>query len=264
MVELACVGLTLNPAKTKIVTTYHMADACHIDVGGSSVEVLHGGNAHKYLGRLVPGDLKKRSETELVHRLQVAWAKFHKHKHVLTNRHVSLKLRLRFFDTVISPAILFGLASLPLVASQLHRINIVQRRMLRSIVGWVALDGNDWRTVMRRMNDRLQAALELYPVCAWSDSLFKRQYRFAAHVAGSNSWPGFAALWEPCENWRENFHTIPSRARGRPQQRWDDMLRKFCENIFGESLWFHHARQSVTWFPLEGHFVQFCREQFSL
>ena len=64
-VELACVGVTLAPAKTKIVTTFHMFDACHVEVGGSSVEVLHGKNEQDDLGRLVPGDLKRRSETEL-------------------------------------------------------------------------------------------------------------------------------------------------------------------------------------------------------
>ena len=110
-----------------------------MEVGGSFAEILHGTTAHKYLGRLVPGTLKTRADTELTHRLQAAWAKFHKHKHVLTNRHVSVKLRLKYFDAIISPTVLFGLASLPLTTFH-KRIDVVQRRMIRAIVGWVAVD----------------------------------------------------------------------------------------------------------------------------
>lgn len=38
------------------------------------------------------------------------------------------------------------------------------------------------------------------------------------------------------------------------------MLHTFSENTYGESFWFHHVRQHVTWFPLGTQFVQFCRE----
>ena len=34
-----------------------------------------------------------------------AWNKFHKFKHILLNKHISLRLRLKFFDSVISPTI---------------------------------------------------------------------------------------------------------------------------------------------------------------
>ena len=78
---------------------------------------------------------------------------------VLTNRHVSLKLRLKYFDAMISPVVSFGLASLPLIASQVQRVNVVQCRMLCAVVGWVAVDGNDWRGTMRGMNDKVRHIL---------------------------------------------------------------------------------------------------------
>ena len=31
--------------------------------------------------------------------------------------------------------------------------------MLRAIVGWVAVDGNDWRGTMRRVNDKVKNVL---------------------------------------------------------------------------------------------------------
>ena len=110
MVELQCIGLQLHASKTKWFTTCDISDSCHVGVGGSFVEILHSKTVHKYSGRLLPGTLKTRTGTELTHCLQAAWAKFHKHKHVLANRHVSVKLRLKYFDANISPTLLFGLA----------------------------------------------------------------------------------------------------------------------------------------------------------
>ena len=92
---------------------------------------------HKYLGRNLGGNFLARRNSEFAHRWQVAWNKFHKYKHILLNKHVSLVLRLKLFDAVVSPAMLFGLATLPLTKGCLQKLGVVQRRMLRSIVGWI-------------------------------------------------------------------------------------------------------------------------------
>ena len=57
---------------------------------------------------------------------------------------------------------------------------------------------------------------------------------------------------------------MPFRAHGRPQKRWDDILRQFCEHIYDDDFWFGHARQYATWFPLEHEFAMFCQKHFSL
>ena len=54
--------------------------------------------------------------------------------------------------------------NLPLITSQVRRVNVVQRRMLRAVVGWVAVDGNDWRGTMRRMNDKVKNVYDFFPV----------------------------------------------------------------------------------------------------
>ena len=100
------------------------------------------------------------------------------------------------------------------------------------------------------MNSKVEAALKIFPLCSWSNRVFKRRSRFAAHVVGSNTWPGFATLWDPLENWHGNFYSILFRARGRPQKRCDDILRQFCQHIYGNDCWFGHARQHAAWFPL--------------
>ena len=133
MAELAEVGLSPNTDKTKIMTTMPL----YVDVADGMVEVLTGSTVHKYLGRHIPGDLKTRGEVEFAHRLAAAWGKFRKHRATLLNKHVSIKLRLKLFEAVVTPTVLFGLSTLPISKAQLAQLDVVQRKMLRSIAGWV-------------------------------------------------------------------------------------------------------------------------------
>jgi len=111
----------------------------------------------------------------------VVWVKFHKHRETLINKHVSLKLRLKYLNAMISPTILFGLSSL---------LNVVQRRMLWSIVGWVVVSEDDWGDTMKRMNDRLQSATSLHQISPWSVSLFRRQFQYLWHLVNNpEGWP---------------------------------------------------------------------------
>jgi len=80
--ELGAVGLQLNASKTKILTTFSTFSGSrpmHVELAGDSVEIVSGRSKHKHLGKTLVGDLRHRAEVELGHRLQVAWAKFHKH-----------------------------------------------------------------------------------------------------------------------------------------------------------------------------------------
>ena len=105
--ELRRVGLDLNSKKSKILTldegVCNAASPVLVEIADGFIEVLRSGDQHKYLGAALPGDLRKRGGTILAHRLHCAWSKFHMFKHALTNRHVDKKLRLKLFDSVVSP-----------------------------------------------------------------------------------------------------------------------------------------------------------------
>ena len=107
---------------------------------------------------------------------------------------------------------LVWLHCLYIVASQFQEINVVQRQMLRAIVGWVAADGNECGRFLRRMNNVKTILIILSDL----------------HMDGFFIQTGL-------------FPT-----RGRPQQRWDDMLRNFCEHTYGALFGFHSAREHVT------------------
>ena len=65
---------------------------------------------------------------------------------------------------------LFGLATLPLTKVCLQKLGVVQRRMLRSIVGWVRIhDDQNWRDIMVQMNHRMAIANILFPMEDWED-----------------------------------------------------------------------------------------------
>ena len=118
MVELltkafAEVGLELNAAKSKILTNVETAYS-YVDIDENFVEIIEAGSHHKYLGRYLSGESMFREQTEVNQRIQCAWYKFGTLKHTLCNRHISVNLRVKLFDAVVTPTILFGLAALPL------------------------------------------------------------------------------------------------------------------------------------------------------
>lgn len=111
--KLAHIGLTLNFAKIKIVTTCTLQNPTVIQMGDVFLEVLVGYDVHKYLGKILTGHLRKRGRLEIAHRPKVCWGKFHEHAHILLNKHVSLQLRLKFLEGIITPTILYGMATTP-------------------------------------------------------------------------------------------------------------------------------------------------------
>ena len=47
------------------------------NVAGDMVEVVTGKGAHKYVGKLVPGDWKQRTQIDYEHKIRLAWATIH-------------------------------------------------------------------------------------------------------------------------------------------------------------------------------------------
>ena len=257
--ELSLIGLQLNGTKTKVLTTSTLQEASYVEICGTMVAILHGGMTHKYLGRKFPGNLNSRTEVEIMHRIQCAWHKFHQHKLTLLNKHVSLRLRLKLFHATVFPTAMFGLSSLALTQKHLHKLDVVQRRMLRSIVGWVRIPDEPWEITMRRMNQRMEHAASLHPLQPWSNQYFINQYRLASKIASNQSaWAATAIAWMPLNDWVHNFPSAPSRNRGRPPKRWDQALTSFSSTYFGEQNWLKAAQSYNQWSAAESAFVKYC------
>ena len=257
--ELSLIGLQLNGTNTKVLTTSTLQEASYVEICGTMVAILHGGMTHKYLGRKFPGNLNSRTEVEIMHRIQCAWHKFHQHKLILLNKPVSLRLRLKLFHATVFPTAMFGLSSLALTQKHVHKLDVVQRRMLRSIVGWVRTPDEPWEITMRRMNQRMEHAASLHPLQSWSNQYFINQYRLASKIASNQSaWAATAIAWMPLNDWVHNFPSAPSRNRGRPPKRWDQALTSFSSTYFGERNWLKAAQSYNQWSAAESAFVKYC------
>ena len=104
--ELHQIAVQRNGAKSKIFITEQLDHPMYVEVSHDLVHVLHEGSSHKYLGRHILGNLKQRGCVDLNHRT------------ILTNKHVSLKLRLKLFNAVVTPAMLFSLHTFALTKLQ--------------------------------------------------------------------------------------------------------------------------------------------------
>ena len=131
--EFATVGLELNASKTKILTN-DCPELDFVDIAGSMVEIIQAQSYHKYLGRHLSGEPTFRQRIEANHRIKCAWFKFGQHRDTLCNKNISIKLRLKLFDSVVSPTILFGLAILPLSKVSITEIMTGQKKMMQKIV----------------------------------------------------------------------------------------------------------------------------------
>lgn len=241
MVELlteafATVGLELNAAKSKIITNDNIQHS-YVDICENLVEIIGPESHHKYLGRNLPGECVFRRSVEVKHRIQCAWYKFGQYKHILTNGKVSIQLRLRLFDAVVTPTILYGLAVLPLSTILLEDIEIVQRKMLRKIVGWVRLPEETWEVTMRRMKFRVNRALQQRPVMAWSERIARNLWKMVLRIkeAPNESWINKTSMWEvnECDDPYSEF--LPNRSRGAICLQWDSSVNKFCRLTYTES-----------------------------
>ena len=69
---------------------------------------------------------------------------------------------MTLFHTCVSSCVLFATAIPPLSQTQIQSICIVQRKMLRRIVGWRQLDDEPCCDTMIRMNQPLTSAMQLH------------------------------------------------------------------------------------------------------
>ena len=99
--SLAQVGLTLNLKKTKILTTQAQPPPQLQTHGGVTVDVLDRVSTYKWLGCLLHAG--GCHDADIDFHLQAALRAFNANRWILTDRHVSLATRLRYFNTIITP-----------------------------------------------------------------------------------------------------------------------------------------------------------------
>ena len=98
--SLGKVGLKLNAAKTKVLTTQAQPPKTLTTRAGLEIGVLDQSSSHKWLGCMLSTANAGRRQDDIDHRLQSAARAFHVHKWILCDKMVSMASRLKFFDAM--------------------------------------------------------------------------------------------------------------------------------------------------------------------
>ena len=156
--------------------------------------------------------------------MQAGWAKYSQHARTLVNKKVSLKLRLKLFDAVVSPCVLFGLGTLPLYEDALLKLEASQRKMLRRIVGWSRSPDEPWASTMRRMNEKLDDASRIWPIQGWRERILDARRKQCERIQQMpvHNLTRVAAEWDPLLMQDPSSSHVFSRPVGRPRRRWND------------------------------------------
>jgi hypothetical protein len=129
------VGLEMHMGKTKVLSNVEDEDregTSYINIGGSQVEILPLMGSSMYLGRLLC--LGALHDEEVRHRIRRGWAKFHQFKKELCGRNFPLVHRLRLFEAVVTPSVLYGCGTWTMNKDRERSLRTAQRQMMRTMV----------------------------------------------------------------------------------------------------------------------------------
>ena len=218
--ECAKVGLKLHPEKTTILHN-DKGYGRHVKVakiGEMIIEILEASASTMYLGRLL--SLTDPHEIELQHRIKKAWAKYAVYKEELTNKNVPLKLKMKLFNAVVTPTMLYGCSSWVLTVVREKKLQTTQLRMIRNMIGRgrrideVTDDTETWVSWVKRTTTDAREKMDAYKIQDWTKVVAARQdkWKDRLRTLGARRWTKQAYAWMP----------IGFRKIGRPLKRWKE------------------------------------------
>ena len=155
--EMKKIWLSWSGKLTKILKYYvpeEDATINVIEISEEFIKILDEEESHRYLGRQVCTCLSDRINIEFKNRARAAWTALPKHKCVLMDLNLSLRLRFKIFIASINPALMFRT---PIWRGIIYKSSTYyKRKMMMRIVGCRRIDEEDWKKTMKRMNDRLE------------------------------------------------------------------------------------------------------------
>ena len=252
-------GLKIHSGKTKVLPNEAAASStrlpAYFEIDGEKYAVLGPEDSAKYLGRKVR--FKDPNLAEFDNRVAKAWGAFSKYKKELTDRQHRLKDRLKLFDAVITPTLLYGCESWTLRVDQQKRLRTLQRKMLRMVLNAKRRiltpepssatdveadkdDGEDeysepdelepWQEFLQRTARWTEEQLDKANLQQWTVQWRRRKWAWAAKLLDKDNhkWSAVATKWQPL------LHTDGpcGRRHARPKRRWEqdfvDYLRVAC------------------------------------
>ena len=260
--EASKCGLESHPEETKIISSTNREGrprSAHTQIGAMKIEILPRASAVKYLGRQITfGDYH---ELELSNRMRAGWAKFMQNKQELLNKHYSLNDRLRLFESVISPTVLYGSECWTMTRSMEKMLRSTQRKMLRSMLGQgrrrvthanraeqdsgsehePELDTQEdvyeelepWTDWIKRVTQSAEESLERLKIRTWVEQARRRKWRWASKLycgMEPDRWTNMVLEWNPQVHYDHPKPTARRKQAG-PKKRCTDELEHFVRKI---------------------------------
>ena len=176
----------------------------------------------------------------LAHHLNAASKIFYANRPYLVNRNVAMRDRFRYFNAMVTSVACFVAAHRIIYKQDLCKMDIVFRRLLRSIVGppgdvdWTL----QWHEIFLHWNERVKFFTSRHGLNSWSAVCLGQHWKFAHYVSTlpKDRWVVRAMTWFP-----ENARRI-----GRPAYTRDSMIQHFCRHKqIGN--WRERAQEHFSW-----------------
>ena len=212
------------------------------------------------------------------------------HKDELIKKKYALSDRLRLFDAVVTPAVLYGAGTWTLTKEMERALRTTQRRMLRAILGQgrrrmerttesinaeengdSGEDGDNetpeeddidllepWVEWIRRVTHNAENNLKRFNIKTWVEQARTRKWRLAAELysgRGEQKWTHLALQWNPQMHY-DGTRPTARRTPTRPNLRWTDELHNFIrDNMRIERTWSEVCSDPEFWKRYESCFT---------
>ena len=160
-------GLRVNLEKMEVLSIGAHREELNIKLEGRTIRQ---NNSFIYLGGAVSSD--GRLETEVRRRVQAGANAWRQVEGVMSDRHISKKLKGKVLGACVTPAMLYGLETLPVSEKHQHRLQVCENNWVRRIAGVKRVD--------RRRMDELREEVGIQK-CLMG-RLGKSRMKWAGHV----------------------------------------------------------------------------------
>ena len=196
-------GLRVNLEKTEVLSIGAHSEELNIKLEGRTTRQ---NNSFIYLGGAVSSE--GRSETEVRGRAQAGANAWRQVEGVMSDRHISKKLKGKVLGACVTPAMLYGLETLHVTEKHQPRLQVCENNWVRRIAGVKRVD--------RRRMDELREEVGIQK-CLMG-ILVKSRMKWAGHVERKKEdrLPRMAYVHQE----------RGKRKRGRPRMRWRDCIER--------------------------------------
>lgn len=196
-------GMFINPKKTKAMRTTKDPNPSpvHVVVSGEEVESV---TKFVYLGSLISSD--NNCSDDIKRRLALGSASFKRLLPLFKNKHLSMQLKLRLFDSLIIPVAMYACETWTLKVEDERRISVFETKCLRRIAGITYQDrvsNEDLRKQLKRETTILQK-VRLQQL-RWLGHIQRMENSRLPKVAFEGRVHGSRPPGRPRKRWRDNF-----------------------------------------------------------